>query len=351
MRKNPRRILSPQRLPFRHPGDGTTNLTKTSCYCNLVSGAHVCPGASVTETASSERSEGIVQNLKDLESGGNGGPGGGEDGGNFGFGEGKERPDDNRVKLSTACFIEPAYGFLERQPSSIGPRRNHGIKGIDNADDARHNGNLGALEPSGVALTVKRFVMMEYIKSRTLETREHAQHGPAVLGVFFHERVFIRIEASGLAKDGIRDSYFADVVQERGNLEILKFGLFQAQFLSDAHTPFREPSAVDAGIEILQVEQLIERTDDRIAKRGNLLFELFDAKRFQRPGRGIFRGRRNLVIRHCSYQQSKRQEPEPPEVEPELLTQAETAWYTSRRPRLRSGVSLIAWDSALAAWL
>ncbi len=27
MRKNPRRILSPQRLPFRHPGNGTSNLT------------------------------------------------------------------------------------------------------------------------------------------------------------------------------------------------------------------------------------------------------------------------------------------------------------------------------------
>src|SRR5713226_9635027 len=25
MRKNPRRILSPQRLPFRHPGSGTSN--------------------------------------------------------------------------------------------------------------------------------------------------------------------------------------------------------------------------------------------------------------------------------------------------------------------------------------
>jgi len=141
-------------------------------------------------------------------------------------------------------------------------------------------------------------------------------------------------------------------VQERGNLEILKLGLFQAQFLPDAHTPFREPGAVDAGVEILQVEELIERADDRIAKRRNLLFELFDAERFQRPkGQGTLRGRWNLVIRHWSYQQSKKQEPEPPEVEPELFTQAETAWYTSRRPRLRSGVSLIAWDSALAAWL
>ncbi len=27
MRKNPRRILSPQRLPFRHPGAGTFTVT------------------------------------------------------------------------------------------------------------------------------------------------------------------------------------------------------------------------------------------------------------------------------------------------------------------------------------
>jgi hypothetical protein len=34
MRKNPRRILSPQRLPFRHPGTGTTNLANSTINCN-----------------------------------------------------------------------------------------------------------------------------------------------------------------------------------------------------------------------------------------------------------------------------------------------------------------------------
>jgi integrase/recombinase XerD len=34
MRKNPRRILSPQRLPFRHPGAGTTNLANSKTLCN-----------------------------------------------------------------------------------------------------------------------------------------------------------------------------------------------------------------------------------------------------------------------------------------------------------------------------
>ena len=36
MRKNPRRILSPQRLPFRHPGNGISNLANTTTYCNSI---------------------------------------------------------------------------------------------------------------------------------------------------------------------------------------------------------------------------------------------------------------------------------------------------------------------------
>ena len=35
MRKNPRRILSPQRLPFRHPGSGHSNLANTGKQRNM----------------------------------------------------------------------------------------------------------------------------------------------------------------------------------------------------------------------------------------------------------------------------------------------------------------------------
>ena len=169
--------------------------------------------------------------------------------------------------------------------------------------------------------------MMENIESRAFEAREHAQHSPAILGVFFHERILFRVETLRLAENGIRDAHFTDVVQERGNFEILKFGFFQAQFPSDAHTPFRQPGAVHAGVEIFQVEELVEGADDRTAKRGSLCFELLDVERLpRREGRGTFHGRGNVVVRHCRYQQSKRQVPEPePDVEPELFTQAETA--------------------------
>jgi hypothetical protein len=54
---------------------------------------------------------------------------------------------------------------------------------------------------------------------------------------------------------------------------------------------------------------------------------LLDAERLQRPERrGTLHGRWSLVVRHCGYQQNKKQDPEPePDVEPELFTQAEIA--------------------------
>jgi hypothetical protein len=260
-----------------------------------------------------------------LESGGDGGAGGGEDGGHFCFGEGEEGLDDHRIKLSATGLVKPTHSLFKRQALAVGAGRNHGVEGIDDADDARNDGDFGPFQSRGVSLSVERLVVMENIESRTLESREHAQYGPAVLRVLLHEGIFLRIKTSGLAKDGIRDAHFADVVEKRRNLKILKLGFFQAQFLPNAHTPFRQPGAVDTGVEIFQVEELVEGADDGIAEGSRLFFELLDAKRLQRPERrGTLHGRWNLVIRHCSYKQNKKQEPEP-DVEPELFTQAETA--------------------------
>src|SRR5438105_1514376 len=120
--------------------------------------------------------------------------------------------------------------------------------------------------------------MMENIKGDAFEAWQHAQHSPAVFRVLFHERIFLRVEALRLAEDGVWDPYFTDVVQERGNFEVLKLGFFQAQLLSDAHAPFRQSGTVHAGIYVFQIEELVESADDGIAKRGGVFFELFDAK-------------------------------------------------------------------------
>jgi hypothetical protein len=83
---------------------------------------------------------------------------------------------------------------------------------------------------------------------------------------------------------------------------------------------------VYASVEVLEVEELIERADDGIAKRGGLFFELLDAERLQPHGNGeSVRWLWSLVIRHGNYLQNKRHVPEPDE-ELELFTQADTAW-------------------------
>jgi hypothetical protein len=144
--------------------------------------------------------------------------------------------------------------------------------------------------------------------------------------MFFHEGILVGVETSRLAEDCVRDSHFANIVKEGGDFEILKLGFFQAEFLPNAHAPFREASAVYSGIEILKIEELIERADNGIAERGGLLFKLLDAERLQRRGnRETFGGRWSLMTRHGCYRQNNQQLPEPDE-EPELLTQAETAW-------------------------
>jgi hypothetical protein len=242
------------------------------------------------------------------------------------LGEREEGADDNGVKLSAAGFVEPAHGFLVRQTFSIGTRRNHGIKGIDYADDARDYWDFSAPKGGGIALAVEGLMMMENIEGRALEAGEHAQNGPAVFGMFFHQGIFVRVETTGLAENRVRDTDFTDVVEERGHFEILKLGFLEAEFLANAHAPFREASAVHSGIEILEIEKLIEGADDGIAERRRLFFKLLDAERLQRRrNRETFRGHWNLVIRHWSYQQNNRQVPEPDE-ESELFTQAETAW-------------------------
>ena len=217
------------------------------------------------------------------------------------MGEREEGADDNWIELSAACFGEAADGFFVGQAFSIGTRGNHGVERIDHANDARDYGNFRVLEAGGIAFAIEGFMVVENIERRAFEAGEHAQNGPAIFGVLFHEVVFIRVEAPGLAEDGVRNAHFADIVKERGHFEILKLGFLKAEFLADTHSPFREASAVDAGVEILEIEELIESADDGIAERGGLFFELLDAERLQRSGyEGSFQERWSLVIRHWS---------------------------------------------------
>ncbi len=68
---------------------------------------------------------------------------------------------------------------------------------------------------------------MKNIKSRAFEAREHAQYGPAVFRMLFHQRAFFRIKTRRLSENGIWNSHFADIMEKSSNFKVLQFGLFQ----------------------------------------------------------------------------------------------------------------------------
>src|SRR5713101_5817736 len=268
---------------------------------------------------------------RELQGGRHGGAGGGKDGGHFGLRKGNKALHDSGIKLRAAGFDKPANGLFVRKANAVRARGNHGVKGVDHGDDARNDRNFGALKAGRIAFSVDVFVVVENIERGAFESREHAQNRPAVFGVLFHQGVFIRVETPRFSQDGVWNSDFADIVQKGGNFQVLEFRFFQDELLADAHAPFREASTVHAGVDILQIQKLVEGADHRAAQRGDLLFDLFDAQGVRRPMKiGGHGEHRCALSQHGCYQQNNRHDGLVVEVELELFTQAETAWYTSR---------------------
>src|SRR5438270_11257840 len=60
------------------------------------------------------------------------------------------------------------------------------------------------------------------------------------------------------------------------NLDVPQASLVHSQLLAHPHSPFCQTSAVDSGVEIFQIEQLIEAADERGVRGGKSLFQLFN---------------------------------------------------------------------------
>ncbi len=103
------------------------------------------------------------------------------------------------------------------------------------------------------------------------------------------------VSFGGLVENGVGDSDFADVVKERCNFEIGEARFVHSHFAGHVERPFRQARAVNACVQILQVEQLIQRADQRSAQSGELLLHFFDAQRREI----VDQSGRELRVRFC----------------------------------------------------
>ena len=239
---------------------------------------------------------------------------GGEDGLHFGAGQGKEALDDGGIELGAAGLDEAALGLFEGEAFAIRARGDHGVEGVNDGDDAGADGDFVAGEAAGVAFAVEGLVVMEDEEADALEAGNLAEDAPAVFGMLFHEGVFVVGEAGGLIEDGVGNADFSDVVEEGGDLDIGEGIVVEAEFAGNVKSPLRKTRAVNAGIEILEIEKLIEGADEGVAEGEGLFFGILDAEggggrgrrdagsggggaeeRFGERRRGIFRRGRRVV--------------------------------------------------------
>src|SRR6266446_3403361 len=92
----------------------------------------------------------------------------------------------------------------------------------------------------------------------------------------------LRGERSGFLENRVGNADLADVMQQRGDFYLVQAVFWDVQFSRHPNRPLCQPSTMDAGAEVLQVKQLVEGADHRVAERGVMLFQFLDAHQQQR---------------------------------------------------------------------
>jgi len=212
------------------------------------------------------------------EGSGHAGAGGFEDVGGFLFGDGKEGLQNGGIKLGSTAANEAGDGFRLGKALTIAAVGDHSVESIDDADDAGDEGNVAALQAGGIAGAIHAFVMVQGVEAGFFESGKEAKDRPAVFGMAIDESAFFGRERSGFFQDGVGDADLADVVEERGDFNLIKALFRDVHFAGDTQRPLREAGAVDSGVDVFQVEHLVEGANQGIAEGEMLLFEFFHSE-------------------------------------------------------------------------
>ena len=152
----------------------------------------------------------------------------------FFFGNFHEGLNHHRIKLRSAILNQSLYGVIMGKPTAIATIGNHRVVGIDDRYNTRSDRYLFALQPRGIALSIKTLVVVEGIEASLLKARKQAQDRPAILRMFVHQLAFVIRQLTFLFQDRVGNADFADVVQQGGDFKLIQIGLRNSQLARDA---------------------------------------------------------------------------------------------------------------------
>ena len=128
--------------------------------------------------------------------------------------------------------------------------------------------------------------MVQHEEADALEARHRAKHGPPVLGMLLDDRVLLLGQLRRLPQDGVGDADLPDVMKDGRRFEVAQAVVIEPEIAADADRPFGETGRVHAGVQILQIEELIHRADHRRTHGQELRLQLLDLDVLRTPGRG-----------------------------------------------------------------
>src|SRR5690242_14447871 len=106
------------------------------------------------------------------------GAGGGKHIAGFGFRDGNESLDNLRIELGAGGLAEAADSLFMAHTSAVAAMGNHGIVGVNDANNARHQRYVRAFEVSGIAVAIHAFVVVQSVEAGLFQTGYEAQDGP-----------------------------------------------------------------------------------------------------------------------------------------------------------------------------
>src|SRR5713226_8195600 len=168
---------------------------------------------------------------------------------------------DIGVKLSShesADFPEGVVNFHRRLVGTVG---GHGVEGVRDSNDARHQRNIGRFLAVRIAAAVHVLVVQLDAGNHFLELRDRAHDVGAFDGVLLHQVELFRSQGAGLFEDAVVHADFTDIVQERGDADFVEILGGKAELLAYEEGVLGYAPGMASRIGILFVDRRGEHAD------------------------------------------------------------------------------------------
>src|SRR5207245_7692890 len=97
--------------------------------------------------------------------------------------------------------------------------------------------------------------MVQGVEARVCKAGQQPEDSPAVFGMPVDDGALLGSERGGLLENGIGNSDLPDIVQQSCDFNLIQAIFRDVPLASHAQRPLRKAGAMNAGADVLQVEQ------------------------------------------------------------------------------------------------